>query len=183
MGDAMSRPERHPNGEAQLADQLLPLVYDELRRLAAVKLSREPDGHTLDATGLVHEAYLKLGGEQSFAGRSDFMRAAAVAMRRVLVDHARAKRANKRGGDRKRVELLDAPESIDDSELLALDEALAEFARVESQAAELVQLRYFAGMTIAQAADTLGISPRTADRTWAYARAWLFRRISGEKLA
>src|SRR5262245_60153071 len=106
------------------ADRLLPLVYDELRRLAAAKLAGEPAGHTLDATALVHEAYLKLGGEQSFASRSQFFRAAAEAMRRVLVDHARAKRAEKRGGDRKRVELLDATASADDSNLIALDEAL-----------------------------------------------------------
>jgi RNA polymerase sigma factor (TIGR02999 family) len=104
-------------------------------------------------------------------------------MRRVLVDHARAKRADKRGGDWNRVDLPDAAVPIDDSNLIALDEALAEFAAIDPQAAELVQLRYFTGLTIPQAAETLGISPRTADRTWAYARAWLFRRISGKKLA
>jgi RNA polymerase sigma factor (TIGR02999 family) len=165
------------------AAQILPLVYDELRRLAAAKLAHEPAGHTLDATALVHEAFLRLGGAQSFASRSAFMRAAAEAMRRVLVDHARAKRADKRGGDWNRIDLPDAAVPIDDSNLIALDEALAEFARVDPQAAELVQLRYFTGLTIAQAAETLGISARSADRTWAYARAWLFRRISGEKLA
>src|SRR5262245_66581735 len=111
-------------GDPQAAARLLPLLYEELRRLAAAKLALEPAGHTLDATALVHEAYLKLGGEQSFATRSQFFRAAAEAMRRVLVDHARAKRAEKRGGDRKRVELLDATASADDSNLIALDEAL-----------------------------------------------------------
>jgi RNA polymerase sigma factor (TIGR02999 family) len=165
------------------AAELLPLVYNELRRLAAAKLADEPEGHTLDATALVHEAYLKLDGEQSFATKSAFMRAAAVAMRRVLVDHARAKRADKRGGDRKRVDLPDVAVPIEDSDVLALDEALEEFAAVDHQAAELVQLRYFTGLTLQQVAETLGISVRTADRTWAYARAWLFRRISGEKLA
>jgi RNA polymerase sigma factor (TIGR02999 family) len=170
-------------GDPQAAAQLLPLVYDELRRLAAAKLAYEPDGHTLDATALVHEAYLKLGGEQSFATKSAFMRAAAVAMRRVLVDHARAKRSTKRGGDWNRVDLPDIALPIEDSDLLALDEALAEFAAVDREAAELVQMRYFAGLSIAQAAEALGISARTADRTWAYARAWLFRRLSKEKLA
>jgi RNA polymerase sigma factor (TIGR02999 family) len=170
-------------GDGQAPAELLPLVYDELRRLAAAKLAYEPAGHTLDATALVHEAYLKLGGEQSFATRSAFMRAAAEAMRRLLVDHARAKRAAKRGGDWNRVDLPDPAVPIDDSKLIALDEALAEFAAVDPEAAELVQLRYFTGLTIPQAAEALGISARTADRTWAYARAWLFRRISGEKLA
>jgi len=170
-------------GDAQAAARLLPLLYNELRRLAAAKLALEPAGHTLDATALVHEAYLKLGGDQSFATRSAFMRAAAEAMRQVLVDHARAKRAAKRGGDWSRVELPDPAVPIDDSNLIALDQALAEFAAVDAEAAELVQLRYFTGLTIPQAAEALGISARTADRSWAYARAWLFHRISGEKLA
>jgi RNA polymerase sigma factor (TIGR02999 family) len=165
------------------ADQLFPQVYDELRRLAAAQMACERGDHTLDATALVHEAYLKLGGEESFATKSAFMRAAAEAMRRVLVDHARAKHADKRGGNWNRVDLPDAAAPMDDSNLIALDEALAEFAKVDSQAAELVQLRYFTGLSIPQAAETLGISPRSADRSWAYARAWLFRHISGEKLA
>jgi RNA polymerase sigma factor (TIGR02999 family) len=169
-------------GDPQAANQFLPLVYDELRRLAAAKLAHEDAGHTLDATALVHEAFLKLGGEQSFESRSAFMRAAAEAMRRVLVDHARAKRAGKRGGDWDRIDLPEPTGPVEDSQLIALDEALAEFAAVDRQAAELVQLRYFTGLTIPQAAEALGISARTADRTWAYARAWLFRRISREKL-
>jgi RNA polymerase sigma factor (TIGR02999 family) len=159
------------------AKQLLPLVYDELRRLAAAKLAHEPQGHTLDATALVHEAYLKLGGDQSFASQSAFMRAAARAMRRVLVDHARDKRAIKRGGDWKRVDLPDVAAPIEDSELLALDGALAELTEVDAEAAELVQLRYFTGLTIPEAAEVLGISAQTADRMWVYARAWLFHRV------
>jgi RNA polymerase sigma factor (TIGR02999 family) len=170
-------------GNPHAAEQLLPLVYDELRKLAAAKLAHEPAGHTLDATALVHEAYLKLGGEQSFATRSAFLRAAAGAMRRVLVDHARAKRASKRGGEWKRVDLPDVASPIENVDLLALDEALKQLAAVDREAVELVQLRYFTGLTIHQAAETLGVSDRTADRTWAYARAWLFRRISQEKLA
>jgi RNA polymerase sigma factor (TIGR02999 family) len=161
----------------------LPLVYDELRRLACAKLAHEPAGHTLEPTALVHEAYLRLGGAQSFASKSAFTRAAAGAMRRVLIDHARAKRASKRGGDCQRVDLADVALPLEDSQLVALDEALAEFAVVSPEGAELVQLRYFTGMTIAQAAEMLGMSARTADRTWAYARAWLFRRVSQEKLA
>jgi RNA polymerase sigma factor (TIGR02999 family) len=170
-------------GDAQAAEQLLPLVYDDLRRLAAAKLVYEPDGHTLDAMALVHEAFLKLGDDQSFATKSDFMRAAAEAMRRVLVDHARANGADKRGGDWKRIDLSDVALSIDDSNLLAVDDALAELAVVDPEAAELVKLRYFTGLTVPQAAAALGVSPRTADRMWIYARAWLFRKISGEKLA
>jgi RNA polymerase sigma factor (TIGR02999 family) len=183
MSEASRNPTHGQQGDAVAANQLLTLVYEELRRLASAKLAYEPDGHTLDATALVHEAYLKLGGEQLFATKGAFMRAAGEAMRRVLVDHARAKRADKRGGDWKRVDLNDATMSVDDTNLIALDEALAEFAKVDREAAELVQLRYFAGLSIPQAAEMLGISPRTADRTWAYARAWLYRHISGEKLA
>jgi RNA polymerase sigma factor (TIGR02999 family) len=160
--------------------ELVPLVYDELRRLAGAKLAHEPAGHTLDTTALVHEAYLKLGGAQSFSTQSSFMRAAAVAMQRVLVDHARAKRANKRGGQWKRIDLPDAAGPEDDSNLIALDEALAEFTSVDPQAAELIQLRYFTGLTIPQAAEAMGISARTADRAWAYGRAWLFCRMTGK---
>ncbi len=183
MSDGSRISDKNPQDDALAAGELLPLVYAELRRLASAKLAHEPDGHTLDATALVHEAYIKLGGERLFADKNAFVRASGEAMRRVLVDHARAKRADKRGGDRKRVELSDAAAPAGDIDLIALDEALAEFAKVDPQAAELVQLRYFTGMPIPQAAEALGISPRTADRTWAYARAWLFRRISGENLA
>lgn len=161
----------------------LPQVYAELRRLAAGKMAHEPDGHTLDATALVHEAFLKLGGE-SFASRSAYLRAAAVAMRHILVDHARAKRADKRGGGRRAdVEPDHLPAPTADADVLAVDDALARFAAVDPQAAELVTLRYFAGLTIPEAADALGISPRTADRLWAFARAWLYRELSGTILA
>src|SRR5688572_17192781 len=140
---------------------MLPQVYAELRRLAAAKLAGERSGHTLDATALVHEAFLKLGGEESFASKSGFLRAAAEAMRRILVDHARAKRADKRGGGWQRVDLSETALPAENSDLLALDEALAEFAAVDSQAAELVRLRYFAGLTIPQAAEAMNVSPRT----------------------
>jgi RNA polymerase sigma factor (TIGR02999 family) len=183
MSDVTQIPSATGRSRPRASEQLLPLVYDELRRLAAAKLANEPGGHTLDATALVHEAYLKLGGAQSFASETDFMCAAAVAMRRVLVDHARAKRADKRGGDWTRIEPPDVESRIDASHLIALDEALAEFSVVDREAAELVQLRYFTGLTVPQAAEALGISPRTADRLWAYARAWLFRRIAGKRLA
>jgi RNA polymerase sigma factor (TIGR02999 family) len=159
-------------------------VYAELRRLAAVKMADEPDGHTLDATALVHEAFLKLGAA-SFASRSGFFRAAAVAMRRILIDHARAKRADKRGGDRHRSAV--SPDQLaaehPHSDLLAVDEALIRFAAIDPEAAELVTLCYFGGMTLPEAADAIGVSPRTADRLWAFARAWLYRELSGTFLA
>jgi RNA polymerase sigma factor (TIGR02999 family) len=171
-------------GDPQAAEQLLPLVYDELRRLAADKLARESPGHTLDATALVHEAYLRLvGAEQArrWDGRGHFFAAAAEAMRRLLVDRARRRRSRKRGGDRARVEFdeagLAAAECPD--EVLAVDEALAGLAAADAQAAELVKLRYFAGLSIPEAAEALKMSPRSADRLWAYARAWLRRAVAG----
>jgi RNA polymerase sigma factor (TIGR02999 family) len=159
--------------------ELLPQVYDELRKLAAAKLAGEKPGHTLDATALVHEAYLKLGGERSFATRSDYLQAAAQAMRRILVDHARAKNAAKRGGGR-RVE-LEADHLVSpppDDGLEALDEALTKLAIEHPQLAELVQLRRFGGLTLDQCAEVLGISARTADTWWAYARSWLGVELS-----
>ena len=154
--------------------ELLPQVYGELRRLAAAKIAGENPCHTLDATALVHEAFLKLGGERSFATKSDYFRAAAEAMRRILVDHARARNAAKRGGNR-RVELESNHLAVDpvDATTEALDEALSRFATEHPQQAELVQLRHFGGLTLAQCADVLGVSARTADTWWAYARAWL----------
>jgi RNA polymerase sigma factor (TIGR02999 family) len=154
--------------------ELLPQVYDELRKLAAAKLASEQPGHTLDATALVHEAFLKLGGERSFATRNDYLKAAAQAMRRILVDHARARNAAKRGGGRRvalEADHLVAPPPNDDLE--ALDEALSRLAVEHPHLAELVQLRRFGGLTLAQCADVLGVSARTADTWWAYARAWL----------
>jgi RNA polymerase sigma factor (TIGR02999 family) len=174
-------------GDPHGANQLLPLVYEELRRLAAHKLARETPGQTLQATALVHEAYLRLvgSGEASstqarhWSGRGHFFAAAAEAMRRILVENCRRKASLKRGGGLLRQELpeseLAAPAASDD--LLALDEALTQLAQTDAVAAELVKLRYFAGLTSQQAAEALGISARTADRTWAYARAWLLKKI------
>jgi RNA polymerase sigma factor (TIGR02999 family) len=170
-------------GDPQAAKQLLPLVYEELRRLAAARMAREKPGQTLDATALVHEAYLRLVANEGCASsekpdhwdsRGHFFAAAAEAMRRILVDNARRKHSRKHGGGRARLELdpagIAAPEAADD--LLALDEALTKLAALEPRVAELVKLRYFAGLTIPQAAGTLGISPRTADAWWSYAKAW-----------
>jgi RNA polymerase sigma factor (TIGR02999 family) len=170
-------------GDRQAAADLLPLVYDELRKLAAARMAGERPGHTLDATGLVHEAYLRLvGGDQEFDHRGHFFAAAAEAMRRILVDHARQKGAVKRGGDAERREIdperFAAPERPED--LLALDEALEKLERDDPKVAELVKLRYFVGLSIPQAAEALGVSPRTADAWWAYARAWLLAKVRGE---
>ncbi|MDB5290269.1 MAG: hypothetical protein JWL69_1510 [Phycisphaerales bacterium] len=170
-------------GDPRAAEQLLPLVYDELRKLAAQKLAQEKSGQTLQATALVHEAYLRLvDGDEArhWNNRGHFFAAAAVAMRHILIDNARRKLTNKRGGgdlQRQPLEGLAAP--APDEELLALDEALTKFAASEPQKARLVELRYFAGLTGEQAAEVLGISPTTADRHWAYARAWLGARIRG----
>jgi RNA polymerase sigma factor (TIGR02999 family) len=171
-------------GDRQAAADLLPLVYDELRALAAARLAAEPAGHTLDATALVHEAYLRLagpGGEaRRYADRGHFFAAAATAMRRILIDAARRKQAAKRGGraGREPLDGLTAPDP--DDELLALGEALDRFAAIDPQKAQLIDLRYFAGLTGEQAAAVLGISPATADRHWAYARAWLQAEVRGE---
>jgi RNA polymerase sigma factor (TIGR02999 family) len=171
-------------GDPSAAGKLLPLVYDELRRLAAQRLARERPGQTLQATALVHEAYLRLvgpGGEQPWSGRGHFFAAAAEAMRRILVENARRKKQVRHGGELARREideqLLAAPEPRED--LLALDEALNKLAAVNRAAADLVQLRYFAGLTLPEAAQALGVSPRTAGRLWAYARAWLRREVEG----
>ena len=167
-------------GEPEAAAQLLPLVYDELRRLAAARLAREAPGHTLDATALVHEAYLRIPADQQFDSRGHFFSAAAEAMRRILVDAARRKNAAKHGGGLHRHDANDlpiaAPEVPDD--ILALDEALDRFAAHDAPKAELVKLRYFAGLTIEEAADALGISRATAKRWWEYSRAWLFDRMT-----
>jgi RNA polymerase sigma factor (TIGR02999 family) len=161
---------------------LFPRVYDELRRLAARQLADEAPGQTLDATALVHEAYLRLVASRATdAPDAYFFAAAAEAMRRILVERARRRQAQKRGGGRHRADLdldaLPAPDADDD--LLALDEALTRLAARDPQAAELVQLRHFAGLTAARAAEVLGVSPRTADRLWAFARAWLYRELRG----
>src|SRR5262245_47828207 len=172
-------------GDPSAAEQLLPLVYDELRKLAAHKLAQEKPGQTLQATALVHEAYLRLVGvEQTphWDSRGHFFAAAAEAMRRILVDEARRKGRLKRGGALHRVD-LDAVEIAVEGppdDILALDEALTKFAQEHPEKAALVQLRYFAGLSVAEAAQALGISTSTADRHWTYARAWLFREVAGE---
>lgn len=155
--------------------ELLPQVYEELRRLAAARLAQERGDHTLDATALVHEAYLKLGGERSFSSRSGFMQAAAQAMRRILVDHARRRNALKRdGGQRLHLDPDQfAVAGLRDELVEALDEALQRLVQAEPRIAELVQLRYFAGASIPEVAAILEIGPRTADAWWAYAKAWL----------
>ena len=170
------------NGDKEAAAKLLPLVYEELRRLAAQKLANEKTGQTLQATALVHEAYLRLVGNEDkerWGGRGHFFGAAAEAMRRILVEHARRKQRQRHGGELQRVGIdavdIAMPEPSDD--LLALDEALDRLAAAEPVAAEVVKLRYFAGLTIEQSAEALGISVRTANRHFAFAKAWLFRHI------
>jgi RNA polymerase sigma factor (TIGR02999 family) len=171
-------------GDAGAAAQLLPLVYDELRKLAAQKLARESPGQTLQATALVHEAYLRLvdaDKARNWDGRGHFFAAAAESMRRILIEAARRKRRLRHGGDRQQVELDEALLPIDTpvEDLLALDEAIDQLAAVDEQAADLVKLRYFAGMSTEQAAESLGLSERSGYRTWSFARAWLFRRLRG----
>ncbi|NQU24233.1 MAG: sigma-70 family RNA polymerase sigma factor [Candidatus Nealsonbacteria bacterium] len=169
-------------GDAQAAEQLLPLVYEELRKLAAAKMAQEKPGQTLQATALVHEAYLRLVGSETgrhYRDRSHFFATAATAMRRILVDNARAKRSDKRGGGRHREPLEDVAAPSPDGELLALHEALGRLAAEDPLKAQLVELRYFGGLTGDQAADVLGISPSTADRHWAFARAWLQAEVRG----
>jgi RNA polymerase sigma factor (TIGR02999 family) len=169
-------------GDPRAPGQLLPLVYDELRRLAAHKLAQEKPGQTLQPTALVHEAYLRLvgkGDEPLWDGRGHFFAAAAEAMRRILVENARRKHRLKRGGDRQRLDLeqVEAVSGAPSDDLLALDEALNQFAAEDGQKAELVKLRYFAGLSVEEAALCLGISRATADRYWAYARAWLYDHL------
>jgi RNA polymerase sigma factor (TIGR02999 family) len=171
-------------GDPGAADQLLPLVYDELRRLAAQKLAREKPGQTLQATALVHEAYTRLvaGGEtERWDSRGHFFAAAAEAMRRILIDRARDKRSAKRGGGRKRIDIdaIDAATRATPDQLLALDDALAKLAREDPAAARLVRLRYFAGLTVEEAGKALAMSTATAYRHWKYARAWLHSELLG----
>jgi RNA polymerase sigma factor (TIGR02999 family) len=171
-------------GDPSAAEQLLPLVYEELRQLAERRLAQETPGQTFQATALVHEAYLRLVDvEQArhWNSRGHFFAAAAEAMRRILIDNARRKQSLKHGGGRRRVELDDlATAAPAHEDLLALDEALAQLAAADPQAAELVKLRHFAGLTVAQAAEILGVAPRTADFLWAYARAFLLRCLGGD---
>jgi len=171
-------------GDSTAAEQLLPLVYDELRKLAAQKLAQEKPGQTLQATALVHDAYIRLVDvekAQHWSSRRHFFAAAAEAMRRILVDRARHKGSRKAGGGRARCDLDALEIALPDipEDLLALDEALNKLAAADKKAAELVHLRFFGGLALGEAAQLLGISPRTADRLWAYARAWLHQEIQG----
>ena len=171
-------------GDRKAAADLLPLVYEELRKLAAQRLAREEPGQTLQATALVHEGYLRLvGGEapQRFDGRGHFFAAAAEAMRRILVDNARHKQSLKGGGGRRRVDLdgIELAAGLPSTDVLALDEALKKLSRDHPRKAELVKLRYFAGLTNDEAAEALGVSPSTVDNDWAYARSWLRVELDG----
>jgi RNA polymerase sigma factor (TIGR02999 family) len=168
-------------GDPCVGDRLLPLVYDELRQLAAQKLAQEKAGQTLQATALVHEAYVRLlGGERRWDSRGHFFAAAAEAMRRILIDRAREKRSQKRGGGRKRLDIdaLDLATQSTPEQLLALDDALAKLAAADPAAARLVEMRYFAGLTVDEAGKALGISTATAYRHWKYARAWLHNELT-----
>jgi RNA polymerase sigma factor (TIGR02999 family) len=179
---------RIEHGDATAADELLPLVYEELRRLAAGHMAREKPGHTLDATSLVHEAYLRLvgsGNDHRWENRGHFFAAAAEAMRRILVDSARRKARVRHGGDRIRLPLPDqlAQGHDDQMDLIALSDALDQLAATDGQAAQLVKLHYFAGLTMEQSAAVLGVSTRKAYHVWAFARAWLFRALGGKGTA
>ena len=173
------------NGKASATDDLLPLIYEDLRRIASSRLVHESPDHTLQPTALVHEAYMRLVGANSdtWENRSHFFGAASEAMRRILVDHARSKKRQKRGGGYRKLNLDDfelQEKSVAD-ELLALDVALSELELLDKEKAELVKLRFFGGMKLSEAAELLGIPRRTADRYWAYARAWLQRHISEQQ--
>jgi RNA polymerase sigma factor (TIGR02999 family) len=169
-------------GDPHAAERLLPLVYDELRKLAAQKLGQESPGQTLQATALVHEAYIRLVDEQKvrhWDSRGHFFSAAAEAMRRILINRARDKKRLKRGGDRQRIDFDRVEIALDtnDEQLIALDEALDQLAVKDKVSAELVKLRFFAGLSLREAARSLGIAQRTAERQWAYARAWLYDQL------
>ena len=178
--------EAAQQGDPKAADELLPLVYDELRRLAAHKMANEPPGHTLQPTALVHEAWLRLVGNQSqqWAGRAHFFGAAAEAMRRILIERARRKAAQRHGGGQQRVDLeaveVSAP-TLDDTQLLAVHEALDKLAKQNRLQAEVVKLRYFVGMSVEETAQAMGISVRSAEYYWAHARAWLCQEIRPAK--
>jgi RNA polymerase sigma factor (TIGR02999 family) len=173
-------------GDAHAAEELLPLVYEELRKLAAHKMSNEMPGQTLQPTALVHEAWLRLvgnDGQPQFNSRGHFFGAAAEAMRRILIENARRKQAQRHGGGQQRVDIqdVDIAAAAGDAELLAINEALEKFAVQNQSKAELVKMRYFAGLTLEEAAETLGISLPTAKRWWTYARAWLFNETKSQQ--
>jgi RNA polymerase sigma factor (TIGR02999 family) len=172
-------------GDKQAADELLPLVYEELRRLAAAKMAQQPPGQTLQATALVHEAWLRLvgSGRQHWESRRHFFSAAAEAMRHILVDRARKRQAERHGGGQERLDIeeIDLAAPITDEILLALNDALGELEQVDPEKAEVVKLKFFVGLSEREAAEVLGVSERTVERRWAYAQAWLFERIEGDK--
>jgi RNA polymerase sigma factor (TIGR02999 family) len=182
MGEVTRILEALGHGEAKAADELLPLVYGELRSLATEKMAHESPTQTLQPTALVHEAWLRLAGNEPphFANRAHFFTAASEAMRRILIENARRKRAARHGGGMQRLDIqpLEIACPSKDEELLAVDEALERFAVQDKEKAELVKLRYFVGLTLEEAADILGISVSTAKRWWTYARAWLFQEIA-----
>jgi RNA polymerase sigma factor (TIGR02999 family) len=181
VSDATRILEAGQRGDSKAANELLPLVYEELKRLAAHKMAHEAPGHTLQPTALVHEAWLRLVGDkdQKWDGRAHFFAAAAEAMRRILIDRARRKHAVRHGGDQQRVDIqeVDVISETDDDQLLAVNEALDKLAVEHKTEAELVKLRYFVGMTNEEAAEVLGVSPRTAKYYWTHARAWLYHEI------
>ena len=185
MSDVTRILESIEHGDPKAADELLPLVYGELRKLAASKMAGETPNQTLQPTALVHEAWMRLVGETNpkFDGRAHFFAAAAEAMRRILIDNARRKKALRHGGDQQRVELegVEVAAPGGDDELLAVNEALDKLAAQNKVEAELVKLRYFVGMTLEEAAQVLNISARTADTYWAHARAWLYREIKAQR--
>lgn len=182
MTDVTSILNAIEQGNDKAVDELLPLVYEELRHLAARKISHERPGQTLQATALVHEAYIRLVGSEirSWKGRTYFFSAAAEAMRRILIEKARHKQSQKHGGDKHRVNLDEAEIIVENppTDLIALDEALNKLTKEEPEVADLVKMRYFAGLTLEQTAVALGVSRRTAERYWAYARAWLYQEIN-----
>ena len=184
MADLTAILNRAGKGDPSAADELLPLVYDELRKLAAVRMAGESSDHTLQATALVHEAWLRLGADHqpAWQNRAHFFAAAAEAMRRILIDAARRRQARRHGGGLERVDVadpaLEIPAPGRDEELLAVHESLDRLAGEDARKAELVKLRYFTGLTLEQAAEALGVSVPTAKRDWAYARAWLYQDIS-----
>jgi len=182
MGDLTLILNRAEQGDPQAAEELLPLVYEELRKLAAARMANEAAGHTLQPTALVHEAWLRLAGKDAqveFANRAHFFAAAAEAMRRILIEWARRKGAGKRGGGWQRIDLdkVDIAADADDDTLLLVNEALEKLTSEDAQAAEIVKLRFFGGLTLEEAGKVLGVTDRTAKRYWAYARAWLFDEI------
>ena len=186
MSDVTRILESIERGDPKAADELLPLVYGELRKLAAARMANEAPNQTLQPTALVHEAWLRLVGnddQAQFQNRAHFFAAAAEAMRRILIDKARRKQAIRHGGDQQRVDIesVEIASLADDDELLAVNEALDKLAAQNQVEAELVKLRYFVGLTLEEAAEVLGISARTADNYWAHARAWLFRAIKAQR--